>query len=331
MTESSQHPDVTRMTTLLTCYGFELDAELIEQWVQEWLTDYSVVWVRLAIVEALYQGRYKAISVQQILNAWQRRGEPIYHFDGEFERIVSRSIPRNLLLDDTCDDSSAADSTGDRWVDLELRQRLQQLRRTPKHPPSSKLPMALPPKQSGSIQSTTPAPKTDSEGQAKPESPSNQAISATPKDVPSQNSEDAELKLETALDSGAIATAIGSGSSLSGERPTPNPSAPEVPLLSELQASNPEVQPIVDQSITDLAITDLAVQRNEPIGAIAPQPELDSSELDSPKLDSFVSLHSIQSIRQFTPSARNTGFYVRLRAVATGDSQPVSSHSQIDW
>jgi lipopolysaccharide export system protein LptA len=71
---------------LLKHYGFEgaLTAkQLTDQWQQ-----YPSNWVRLAMIEALYQGRYKAVSVEKILAAWQRRGQPLYHFDQEFERLV---------------------------------------------------------------------------------------------------------------------------------------------------------------------------------------------------------------------------------------------------
>ncbi|WP_019499805.1 hypothetical protein [Pseudanabaena sp. PCC 6802] len=72
---------------LLQYYGFDLGdysiAELTELWCK-----YDPAWVRLAIIEALYRGRYKAVSVDQILASWQRRGEPYCLFTREFERLV---------------------------------------------------------------------------------------------------------------------------------------------------------------------------------------------------------------------------------------------------
>ncbi|MDB9376454.1 hypothetical protein, partial [Nodularia sphaerocarpa] len=44
----------------------------------------------------LYQGRYKGISVQQILAFWQRRGQVIYHFNMEFERLICSKFPESL-------------------------------------------------------------------------------------------------------------------------------------------------------------------------------------------------------------------------------------------
>ncbi len=58
-----------------------------------WLDFYAADWIRAAIIEALYQGRYKAISVEHILTLWQKRGHPAPHFTGDFERIICRKLP----------------------------------------------------------------------------------------------------------------------------------------------------------------------------------------------------------------------------------------------
>jgi hypothetical protein len=50
-------------------------------------------WIRIAVIEALYQGRYKVVSVQQILDIWQRRGKILSHFNREFEAIVTVPLP----------------------------------------------------------------------------------------------------------------------------------------------------------------------------------------------------------------------------------------------
>ena len=85
------------VTELLRCFSFDLDAFTAEQLVFDWLAQYPATWVRLSLVEALYQGRYKAVSVEQILRFWQRRGQPSYHFNYEFERIIRGRFSRNLL------------------------------------------------------------------------------------------------------------------------------------------------------------------------------------------------------------------------------------------
>lgn len=81
---------------LLRYYSFELAEYSIGQLLSHWLASYPASWVQMAIVEALYQGRYKAISVEQILIFWQRRGCPLHHFSHEFERLVCHKFPRNL-------------------------------------------------------------------------------------------------------------------------------------------------------------------------------------------------------------------------------------------
>ncbi|MEB3295274.1 MAG: hypothetical protein VKJ24_19145 [Synechococcales bacterium] len=65
--------------------------------LENWANTYPAVWIRIAVIEALYQGRYKLVSVAQILEFWQRRQQPIPHFTHEFERLVSDRFPRNLL------------------------------------------------------------------------------------------------------------------------------------------------------------------------------------------------------------------------------------------
>ena len=81
---------------LLSHYGFELRGYSAAELVEFWLEDYPAQWIRLAVIEALYQGRYKAISVEQILAVWGRRKQPIYRFNHEFERLICRKLPQDL-------------------------------------------------------------------------------------------------------------------------------------------------------------------------------------------------------------------------------------------
>lgn len=82
--------DIDHARQLLDEYCFDLSGfragELVAIW-QERL-DAEPSWIRSAVIEALYQGRYKAFSVEQILQSWKRRGHPIRHFNSEFERII---------------------------------------------------------------------------------------------------------------------------------------------------------------------------------------------------------------------------------------------------
>lgn len=82
---------------LLIYYSFDLSGYQVEECINRWLDRFKGDWLRLAIVEALYQGRYKMISIEQILYLWQRRGQPICHFNHEFEQIVCSKLPEDLL------------------------------------------------------------------------------------------------------------------------------------------------------------------------------------------------------------------------------------------
>jgi hypothetical protein len=81
---------------LLTHYSFDLNGYTATELVSHWQEQYPGSWLHLAVVEALYQGRYKGISVQQILTLWQRRGQPVFHFNMEFERLICSKFPQSL-------------------------------------------------------------------------------------------------------------------------------------------------------------------------------------------------------------------------------------------
>jgi hypothetical protein len=86
------NPITDHAVILLNAYSFDLDEYTAEQLVDGWAEYHKPRWVKLAVIEALYQGRYKAISVAQILAFWERRGEPLCHFNHEFECIVCDNI-----------------------------------------------------------------------------------------------------------------------------------------------------------------------------------------------------------------------------------------------
>jgi hypothetical protein len=93
MTETEIEYPLEQIEALISSYDMDLDGWSASALVAQWLEQYEPDWLKLAVIEALYQGRYKAFSVQQILNLWQRRGSPIYHFTYEFERLICRNIP----------------------------------------------------------------------------------------------------------------------------------------------------------------------------------------------------------------------------------------------
>ncbi len=81
---------------LLIHYSFDLSGYSASELVNRWQSQYPVNWLHLAVIEALYQGRYKAFSVQQLLTFWQRRGQAIFHFNMEFERLICSKFPESL-------------------------------------------------------------------------------------------------------------------------------------------------------------------------------------------------------------------------------------------
>ena len=96
---------------LLIHYSFDLGGCTAGELIDRWLNDYPANWVRLAVIEALYQGRYKAISVEQILAFWNRRGQAIYHFNHEFERLICGNFPQMTGQSDTRANPSPPAST----------------------------------------------------------------------------------------------------------------------------------------------------------------------------------------------------------------------------
>lgn len=86
-------PEALHALCLLRYYGFDLDTYTIEEQMTDWLEHYPARLIVQAIIEALYQGRYKTVSVNQILSLWHRRGQTICHFNHEFERLVGGNLP----------------------------------------------------------------------------------------------------------------------------------------------------------------------------------------------------------------------------------------------
>ena len=72
----------------LNQYGFDLGGKSPQEWMEEWKRAFPQSWVASALVEALYRGRYKAVSVQQLLVMWQSRGTPCLGFGLDFGRKV---------------------------------------------------------------------------------------------------------------------------------------------------------------------------------------------------------------------------------------------------
>jgi hypothetical protein len=96
MTELSEDFAIAQTLALLSRYAFDLKGYMVNDLIAQWLDRYHASWLRLATIEALYLGRYKAVSVEQILSVWLRLGSPNYHFNHDFERLICRNLPRYL-------------------------------------------------------------------------------------------------------------------------------------------------------------------------------------------------------------------------------------------
>ncbi|GAB4292151.1 MAG: hypothetical protein Fur0025_27680 [Oscillatoriaceae cyanobacterium] len=112
MTDGAKQAETAKAAALLVHYSFERTHDGVEELMAQWLQQYPPQWLRLAVIEALYQGRYKVISVSQILATWKRRGQPLYHFNHEFERLVCGQF--NQISEDTATpETPLGDNFGD--------------------------------------------------------------------------------------------------------------------------------------------------------------------------------------------------------------------------
>ena len=96
MNDLDQDLVIHQIIALMDSYSFDTNRQNLQQLVQKWLQNYDVDWIHLATIEALYLGRYKAISIEQLLHSWSRIGKPNIHFGKDFERLVSRKLPKHF-------------------------------------------------------------------------------------------------------------------------------------------------------------------------------------------------------------------------------------------
>jgi hypothetical protein len=86
------------VVALMVRYGFDLGGQSAAAVVRSWSNKYDPSFLLLAVIESLHLGRYKAVSVEQVLNGWQRRGQAVPHFSPEFARMVSGQEEADLLI-----------------------------------------------------------------------------------------------------------------------------------------------------------------------------------------------------------------------------------------
>jgi hypothetical protein len=95
---SMSHFHKNFIAIVIDLYGLELDGHQVDILVATWLKQYDNNWIIKAIVESLYRGRYKIVSVDHILRDWQRLGRPRYNFTPEYEREILQNLPAVIDL-----------------------------------------------------------------------------------------------------------------------------------------------------------------------------------------------------------------------------------------
>jgi hypothetical protein len=76
---------------LLQHYSFDLGGYTIDDLTRAW-SKFKPEWIRQAVIESLFQGRYKVVSVNQTLHLWERKGEPNCRYNHEFERLICGDV-----------------------------------------------------------------------------------------------------------------------------------------------------------------------------------------------------------------------------------------------
>ncbi|PPS45670.1 hypothetical protein [Chroococcidiopsis sp. TS-821] len=113
MNQLGKNINAELVAALLIHYSFDLGGYTSSELIAQWFANYPERWVRAAVIEALYRGRYKAVSIDQILTVWQRRGDALHHFNHEFERLVCADLPETLIkqLESAADKTACDDKT----------------------------------------------------------------------------------------------------------------------------------------------------------------------------------------------------------------------------
>lgn len=288
---------------LLTHYSFDLGGNSTEELIAQWLLEYPAAWVRLATIEALYQGRYKAVSVTHILACWKRRNQALYHFNHEFERLVTSQLPKGW--------KGSAD-TAEKMPSTEGLTELSQTGIFPRAIPSSDVRHLQRPTSRHPLPETaalqTPAIATDPENQENAPSPD------SPEPPSSQDPDPLSPKLspidprESQTRSASPPQTLNPGTK---EMPTtgiPEAIAPHSDdLLGDLWLDRPQLQPIRNPKPT---FTDLVSSSESSVAVEDPQTE-DSSE----------AIANNSPIHQFTPKETSSDFYSKLKAVSQKQPQ----------
>ncbi|MCT7984371.1 hypothetical protein NG796_13790 [Laspinema sp. A4] len=289
---------------LLTHYSFDLGGNSTGDLIAAWLLEYPAAWVRLATIEALYQGRYKAVSVTHILACWKRRNQALYHFNHEFERLVSSQLPKGW---------KGSTDTAEKLASTEGLTELSQTGVFPRAIPSSDV------RQWERQISRHPLPESGTSEPAaiatEPEnSPSSDAEAPIPAPPGHEESDPLSLELlgiepgESQSRSPSSPETLNPGTTETETTGIPEAIAPNNDdLLGDLWLDRPQVQPIRNPKAT---FTDLKPSSEASCAIEEPQTE-ESSE----------SLFNNSPIHQFTPQETSSDFYSKLKAVSQKQPQ----------
>ncbi|MBO0348284.1 hypothetical protein J0895_04030 [Phormidium pseudopriestleyi FRX01] len=303
MNKAAQDTASESAAALLTHYSFDLGGYSTGELIAEWLLEYPAAWVRLGTIEALYQGRYKALSVTHILACWKRRNQALYHFNHEFERLVSSQLPKGWTRADTAQKMTST-------------QGLTEVSQTgvfPRAIPSSDVrPLEgetsrhhLP--QSAVLETSAIATPEDNSAPPDSEAP----IPALPGSQESDplSPELSPIDLEEAqLPSNSPHQTRNPGMEETGTTGIPEAIAPHSDdLLGDLWLDLPQLQPIRNPKPT---FTDLKPSSESATAIEEPQTE-ESSE----------AIVNNSPIHQFTPQETSSDFYSKLKAVSQKQPQ----------
>lgn len=89
---------IAETMALLQHYGFDLGGQTATAILAHWQQAYPVEWLRSAALEALHRGRYKAVSVEEILRQWQKKGDAQQNFDADFETLICSKLEQSIIL-----------------------------------------------------------------------------------------------------------------------------------------------------------------------------------------------------------------------------------------
>ena len=120
---------VLDVVALLEYYGFELNAESPATVVLGWQQLYPASWLRTAVIEALYRGRYKQVSVEEILRSWQKWNKIRQNFDAEFEQLICSKIQSELVVvpPESQEIHRDTDDTAEKLEENEEKQELKEI------------------------------------------------------------------------------------------------------------------------------------------------------------------------------------------------------------